>query len=249
MLQPNRENKAAIARIELNESTIAAIVQFGLNQSQGNVVASCISAAEHSSSSVRLVWGPPGTGKTKTTSVILYFLLKMSKEPRVLVCAPTNTAIGQLTRHLISLLEQSSEAKSIQDVLLLGNEKRLKLKEDKDLSKVYLKYRVERQKDDEEKKNQSCRCINDKEREEEFLKRAKLVFCTPFNSSRVQHQKFNILVIDEATYLKECDSMIPLAHTKIEHLVLIGDDMQLQSLVKSPVCLHYMIILMCPCYQ
>jgi len=113
---------------------------------------------------VRLVWGPPGTGKTKTTSVILYFLLKMSKKPRVLVCAPTNTAIGQLTRHLISLLEQSSEAKSIQDVLLLGNEKRLKLKEDKDLSKVYLKYRVERQKDDEEKKNQSCRCINDKER-------------------------------------------------------------------------------------
>jgi superfamily I DNA and/or RNA helicase len=80
------------------------------------------------------------------------------------------------------------------------------------------------------------------EREEEFLEKAKLVFCAPFNSSRAQHQKFNILVIDEATYLKECESMIPLAHTKIEHLLLIGDDMQLQSMVKSPVFLHCMII-------
>ena len=90
MLQPNGENKSS--------SSEAAIVQFGLNQSQGNVVASCISATEHSSSSVRLVWGPPGTGKTKTVSVILYFLLKMAKKPRVLVCGPTNIALGRLTQ-------------------------------------------------------------------------------------------------------------------------------------------------------
>ena len=139
MLQPNGENKSS--------SSEAAIVQFGLNQSQGNVVASCISATEHSSSSVRLVWGPPGTGKTKTVSVILYFLLKMAKKPRVLVCAPTNTALGRLTRQLVSLLENSSEAESIQDIILLGNEERLKVKKDKDLSKVYLKNHVKQQKD------------------------------------------------------------------------------------------------------
>ena len=143
MLQPNGENKSS--------SSEAAIVQFGLNQSQGNVVASCISATEHSSSSVRLVWGPPGTGKTKTVSVILYFLLKMAKKPRVLVCAPTNIALGQLTRQLVSLLEKSSEDKSIQDIILLGNEESLKVNVGKDLSKVYLKNRVKQQKDEFQK--------------------------------------------------------------------------------------------------
>lgn len=234
MLQPNGENKAS--------SSEAAIVQFGLNQSQGNVVASCISAIEHSSSSVRLVWGPPGTGKTKTVSVILYFILKMSKKPRVLVCAPTNTALGRLTRHLISLLENSSEAESIKDIILLGNEERLKVKEEKYLLKVYLKNRVKLVKLNKEfQKLSRGRELNDREIEEQLLEETKLVFCTPFISSRVRHQKFNILVIDEAAYLKESESMIPLAHSKIEHLVLIGDDLQLPSLVKSPVCLHYMI--------
>ncbi|CAD6269487.1 unnamed protein product [Miscanthus lutarioriparius] len=60
----------------------------------------------------------------------------MAKNPRVLVCDPTNTALGQLTRQLVSLLENSSEAESIQDIILLGNEERLKVKEDKDLSKL-----------------------------------------------------------------------------------------------------------------
>ena len=75
----------------------------------------------------------------------------MAMKPRVLVCAPTNTAIGQLTCHLISLLEKSSEDKSIQDIILLGNEERLKVKKDKDLSKVYLKNRVKQQKDEFQK--------------------------------------------------------------------------------------------------
>ena len=75
----------------------------------------------------------------------------MAKKPRVLVCAPTNIALGQLTRQLVSLLENSSEAESIQDIILLGNEERLKVKEDKDLSKVYLKNRVKQQKDEFQK--------------------------------------------------------------------------------------------------
>jgi superfamily I DNA and/or RNA helicase len=175
----------------------------------------------------------------------------MAKKPRVLVCAPTNTALGRLTRQLISLLENSSEAESIQDITLLGNEERLKVKEDKDMSKVYLKNRVKQQQDKFQKvdklnkefqKLSRGRELNDRTREKVLLEEAKLVFCTPFISSRVKHQNFNILVIDEAAYLKECESMIPLAHTNIEHLMLIGDHMQLPPLVKSPVCLHYMII-------
>ena len=75
----------------------------------------------------------------------------MAKKPRVLVCTPTNTALGRWTRQLVSLFENSSEAESIQDIILLGNEERLKVKEDKDLSKVYLKNRVKQQKDEFQK--------------------------------------------------------------------------------------------------
>jgi senataxin len=43
-------------------------------------------------------------------------------------------------------------------------------------------------------------------------------------SSRLKNQQYDILVIDEAANLKECESMIPLAMDGIKHVVLIGDD-------------------------
>jgi superfamily I DNA and/or RNA helicase len=53
---------------------------------------------------------------------------------------------------------------------------------------------------------------------------------------------FEILVIDEAANLKECDSMIPLKLPGFNNLFLVGDDKQLESVVKSKVCLRYKII-------
>jgi len=55
----------------------------------------------------------------------------------------------------------------------------------------------------------------------------------------LENQKFHIIVIDEAAYLKECESMVPLSIDGIKHLVLIGDDKQLQSVVMSQVNLPY----------
>jgi superfamily I DNA and/or RNA helicase len=65
------------------------------------------------------------------------------------------------------------------------------------------------------------------------------VFCTPYKCSWFENQKFHILVIDEAAYLKECELLIHLATSGIKHVVLVGDDKQLQSVVKSTICLHY----------
>lgn len=44
---------------------------------------------------VRLLPGPPGTGKTVTSATIIYQLVKLQAWP-VLVCAPSNTAVDQL---------------------------------------------------------------------------------------------------------------------------------------------------------
>jgi len=73
------------------------------------------------------------------------------------------------------------------------------------------------------------------------LKHAKLIFCTAsssFELFRLQSVRpISILVIDEAAQLKECESLVPLLLQGIEHVLLIGDENQLSSLVKSKVYL------------
>ncbi|CAD6342768.1 unnamed protein product [Miscanthus lutarioriparius] len=76
---------------------------------------------------------------------------------------------------------------------------------------------------------------NDRNKEERLLRDSQLVFCTPFMSTRLKCQQYDILIIDEAAYLKECESMVPLSIDGIKHLVLIGDDKQLQSVVMSQI--------------
>ena len=43
-----------------------------------------------------LIQGPPGTGKTVTSTTLVYHLVKQ-KLGKVLVCAPSNIAVDQLT--------------------------------------------------------------------------------------------------------------------------------------------------------
>lgn len=209
------------AQIKKN-SFDAACDSFGLNSSQIDAVKSCISAIQcPHRSSAQLIWGPPGTGKTKTVSVILHRLLRLMPWARILVCAPTNTAILQLASHLVSLFGNSSESKNLTNaIILFGNKDRMKQKANNEkLSEIFESNRVTSKTSE--------------------TKDARLVFCTPYRSSWLENQEFNILVIDEAANLKECESMTPLATSGIKHLVLIGDDKQLQSVVKSTVCLHY----------
>lgn len=46
-----------------------------------------------------LIQGPPGTGKTVTSATIVFQLVKQSGGS-VLVCAPSNTAVDQLTEKI-----------------------------------------------------------------------------------------------------------------------------------------------------
>lgn len=43
-----------------------------------------------------LIQGPPGTGKTVTSTTLVYHLVKQ-KMGKILVCAPSNIAVDQLT--------------------------------------------------------------------------------------------------------------------------------------------------------
>ncbi len=75
-----------------------------------------------------MIQGPPGTGKTVTSATIVYHLAKLS-QAQVLVCAPSNIAVDQLTEKIsvtglkvVRLCAKSREAVSSRiDHLALHN--------------------------------------------------------------------------------------------------------------------------------
>ncbi|XP_043694489.1 uncharacterized protein LOC122645224 [Telopea speciosissima] len=97
---------------------------------------------------VKLIWGPPGTGKTKTVSSLLWSALRM--KCRTLACAPTNIAVKQVASRVLMLVRSFRQAEygmnstccSLGDVLLFGSEDRLKVGDD--LEEIFINYRVDR---------------------------------------------------------------------------------------------------------
>lgn len=55
--------------------------------------------------------------------------------------------------------------------------------------------------------------------------------------------RLEVLVIDEAAQLKECESTIPLQLPGLHRAILIGDERQLPAMVKSKVWSVIVIIL------
>ncbi|XP_062113018.1 uncharacterized protein LOC133824159 [Humulus lupulus] len=115
-----------------------------LNESQTKAVLSCLHMMDcKRKSSLELIWGPPGTGKTKTTSTLLVTLLRMNY--KTLVCAPTNVAItGVASRVLKMVLGTHGDDLfcSLGNILLFGTKERLNVGED--LEDIYLDARVEK---------------------------------------------------------------------------------------------------------
>jgi len=92
-----------------------------------------------------------------------------------------------------------------------------------------------------------------------LLQRTKCILCTVSSSFRLYNvplgnsstdvfslltkpEKFKLLdmlIVDEAAQLKECESLIPLQLPGIRQAVFIGDEYQLPALVKSKVSSVY----------
>ncbi|RZC62630.1 hypothetical protein C5167_024386 [Papaver somniferum] len=128
---------------------VVAQLSSTLNESQTSAVVTSISAAQcHHKSSVKLVWGPPGTGKTKTVSILLSILLK--RNHRTVLCAPTNVAVKEVALRVFKLVKEAYEKdlgeddqlSSFGDILLFGNKERLGVRDD--LEEIWLDYRVDR---------------------------------------------------------------------------------------------------------
>jgi len=71
------------------------------------------------------------------------------------------------------------------------------------------------------------------------MRNATLIFCTASSSYRLHNATIaplDVLIVDEAAQVKECELVIPLRLRWLKHVVLVGDDCQLRPLVRSQVC-------------
>uniref|UniRef100_A0A803LZS6 Uncharacterized protein n=1 Tax=Chenopodium quinoa TaxID=63459 RepID=A0A803LZS6_CHEQI len=128
-----------------NEGLSDLTGSLGLDESQTEAVLSSISLRKclHQMYNVKLIWGPPGTGKTKTVASLLSLQLKL--KCRTLTCAPTNIAVVQVAERLMRLFVKSLvyDTYGMGDIVLFGNEERMKINDHEDLLDIFLKNRVE----------------------------------------------------------------------------------------------------------
>ncbi|KAL1223237.1 putative helicase MAGATAMA 3 [Cardamine amara subsp. amara] len=152
VLQSNNEVDAGSCVLckENNESVVSHHLErllrpFKLNSSQKDAILRCLETKDcDHCNNIKLIWGPPGTGKTKTTSVLLLNLLKM--RCRTLTCAPTNIAVLEVCSRLVKLVSESSlrfGGYGLGDIVLFGNKERMKIKDREDLNDVFLEYRAD----------------------------------------------------------------------------------------------------------
>ncbi|XP_051116031.1 uncharacterized protein LOC127241158 [Andrographis paniculata] len=137
------ENCAICGDDEMEAGVKATLDSFGLNESQKDAVSNCVALTRCGHRSrVKLIWGPPGTGKTKTVASLVFLLLRM--RCKTLICAPTNVAVIGVAKRLMSYLsgELVHGVYGLGDVVVFGNEERMKIDEHKDLFDVFLNHRV-----------------------------------------------------------------------------------------------------------
>ncbi|KAL2333167.1 hypothetical protein Fmac_014380 [Flemingia macrophylla] len=131
-------------RYSIDVSNLGAVIRsFDLNEAQEEGVLSCLAARECShKNTVKLIWGPPGTRKTKTVGSLLFALLK--RKSRTLACAPTNVAVLEMTSRFLRLVIESIDYHTygLGDIVLFGNRKRMSIDDRDDLLDIFLDYRV-----------------------------------------------------------------------------------------------------------
>lgn len=122
-----------------------------LNSSQESAVSSCLETRNlRDKTCVKLIWGPPGTGKTKTVATLLFALLNLGC--KTVVCAPTNTAVAEVASRLLVLFKGSSSSEhstyGLGDIVLAGNRGRMGIdSKNEDLLDVFLDHRISKLKE------------------------------------------------------------------------------------------------------
>ena len=221
-----------------------------LNESQQQAVAAILQ-----NENITIVHGPPGTGKTTTLAEAIEQMIRIGE--KVLVSAPSNTAVDNISKALIrrgvKLLRVGNASKTDEEIFSHTPEGKLanakQQKEIKELKKraeefrrMALKYKRSFGKAEREQRNllfKEVKSIRSEIRklqlynEEKLYEEAQVIAGTPIGlyDAKIKHNSFQTLVIDEAGQCIEplAWCIFPLA----EKYVLAGDHFQLPPTVLS----------------
>ena len=185
-----------------------------------------------------LIQGPPGTGKTVTSASLVYHLAQ-KKQGQVLVCAPSNVAVDQLTEkiHATGVMVVRVQAKtrehmeelSVNSLCLHTMIEQLGTTQSKRFCAL------KKKKEDNmhlSKKDQRLFVQLRSSLERKILSAASVICCTCSGAGdpRISRRRFKYLLLDEATQATEPESLIPLVRG-IKQFVLVGDHCQLGPVV------------------
>lgn len=225
---PVEEQRIATARLPASEDDYAVPGLPPLNESQMEAVAAVLQRP------LSLIQGPPGTGKTVTSATLVYHLTRQGMG-QVLVTAPSNVAVDQLTEKIaatglrvVRLASKTREATSssvdhlclhVMTPLAAGDE----------FNKLQrLKDEIGELSERDQKKYRALRTRT----EREILQAADVICatCVSAGDPRLKNFRFRQVLIDEATQAVEAEALIPMTLGS-KQIVLVGDHCQLGPVV------------------
>lgn len=256
MLQSDRKDAKLIKVLADNqkpgfEKWSHHFVINGLNDSQNEAIQKILEAED-----LAIVHGPPGTGKTTTLVQAIRVLIKERNE-KVLVVAPSNTAVDLISEKLseqglivvrvgnpvrvsdrlisLTLDQKTSEHPSSKEIKKLKRQ----AAEFKDMAHKYKRNFGKAERDQrkalfDEAKN-IMRSVEQTEKYivEDILSKAQVITATLVGANHysVKHLSYGSVFIDEAGQSLEPACWIPIS--KARKLILAGDHCQLPPTVKS----------------
>lgn len=215
-----------------------------LNDSQKDAIRFALASKD-----IALIHGPPGTGKTHTLIELIMQMVQRRK--RILVCGPSNVSVDNIVErlapnkvpvvrighparllpsvleHSLEVLTQTSDAGNIvKDVRKEIDDKQASIRKTKTGRERRAIYDDLKQLRKEFRERES-KCVDS------LVRDSSVVVATLHGAGghQLKNQRFDVVIIDEASQALEAQSWIPLLSA--DKVVLAGDHLQLPPTVKS----------------